>query len=374
MMSEQDERMLPARPSAEQVGRMEDAVMDRIRVDDAQRRTRRHRVWGGAAAAVAVVALAAFISPAVTSGISGAGGGASTAEDSAALPADGPVSIDGSDVQLPDPGTVDGSGGIVEGSAPEVAGGDASSGIARDDATAGRDVVATGWVQLTVTDVSAAIAQVTELATTEGGYVESASVGTTDVRPLEGTDSMPVTGSQITVRVPADRLDAVIAEVGGYGEVTSSTIDRTDVTDQAVDLRARIAAQEASVARLTELMSQAGSVGDLIAAETALSERQAALDADRQQLASLEDRVSLSGLTVSLTPQIEVTRADPAGFGDGLAAGWNGLVATLNGTVVALGFLLPWLAVAAVALGIVWGVRRLVVRSRQRRSPAASED
>lgn len=369
-MSEEDERMLPEPPTTDQVERMEDTVMNRIRVDDSQRRSRRRRVWGGAAAAVAVVALAAFISPAVMSGISGAGGASSTAEDSAVMPADGAYLLNGSEVELADPGIVDGSGVIVEGEA----GGSAPGEVARDDGTAGRDVVATGWVQLTVTDVSAAISQVTDLATSEGGYVESASVGTTDVRPIEGTVSMPVTGSQITVRVPADRLDAIIAEVGGYGEVTSSTIDRTDVTDQAVDLRARIAAQEASVARLTELMSQAASVGDLITAETALSDRQAALDADKQQLASLEDRVALSGLTVSLTPEVEATQADPAGFGDGLAAGWNGLVATLNGTVVALGFLLPWIVLVVVVGAVVWGIRRLISRRRTRERPAASED
>jgi hypothetical protein len=371
-MSDQDERMLPEPPTTQQVERMEDTVMDRIRVDDTRRRTRRTRLWGGAAAAVAVIALAAFISPAVTSGIGGASSAGSAAEDSAVMPADGAYPLDGSGLELAEPGVID--DGVVQGSGSAAADSSLPGEAARDDTTAGRDVVATGWMQITVPDVSAAIDRITDLAAAEGGYVESASVGSTDVQPLDGAVSLPVSGSQITVRVPADRLDEVITDVGAFGAVTSSTIDRTDVTDQAVDLRARIAAQEASVARLTELLSQAGSVGDLIAAETALSDRQAALDSDRQQLASLEDQVALSGLTVSLTPEVEPTQADPAGFGDGLSAGWNGLVATLNGTVVALGFLLPWLVLIAVVAVVVWGVRRLVRRRRTRERPAASED
>ncbi|MFZ8393369.1 DUF4349 domain-containing protein, partial [Staphylococcus aureus] len=56
--------------------------------------------------------------------------------------------------------------------------------------------------------------------------------------------------------------------------------------------------------------------------------------------------------------------ADPAGFGDGLVAGWNGLIATLNGVVIGLGFLLPWIVVAAVVVLIVWGVRRIVRKRR----------
>ena len=79
----------------------------------------------------------------------------------------------------------------------------------------------------------------------------------------------------------------------------------------------------------------------------------------------------MSTLSVTLVPDTEPVEADPAGFTDGLAAGWNGLVATLNGIVIALGFLLPWLAVAAVVALIVWGVVRLVRGRRRRRADAA---
>ena len=372
-MSEQNEQMLPDPPTTDQIERMENSVMNSIRqgrstAPSSSGKGWRPRVWGGAAAAVAVVALAAFIAPAVTSGISGSSG-SSTAADGVPEPAFGDVPLDQ-------------SGGVVDGVTAESATDAGSDTSVRDasvsDATANRDVIATGWVQLTVADVPAAITQITDLANGEGGYVESASVGAAGVpngaQPVEGDMVQPAPGSQITVRVPADRLDAIIGSVGGFGEVASSTIDRTDVTDQTVDLRARIAAQQASVARLTELMSQAGSVGDLIAAETALSDRQAMLDSDTQQLAWLEDRISLSSLTVSLTPEAAPTEADPAGFGDGLGAGWNGLVATLNGTVIALGFLLPWIVLVALVGTIVWGVRRLVIRVRTRERPTASED
>ena len=109
-------------------------------------------------------------------------------------------------------------------------------------------------------------------------------------------------------------------------------------------------------------MGKAGSVADLITAESALSERQAELDSYRQQLESLEGQVAMSTLTVSLVTSTEVAEADPAGFGDGLATGWSGLIATLNGLVVAIGFLIPWIAVLAIIGGIVW----LIVRARRR--------
>ena len=106
------------------------------------------------------------------------------------------------------------------------------------------------------------------------------------------------------------------------------------------------------------------------AIETALADRQALLESYRQQLEDLEGRVATSSLTVTLVEPSEPVEADPAGFGDGLAAGWNGLVATLNGIVIGLGFLLPWLLVVAVVVAAVW----LIVigrRARARRRAAS---
>ena len=137
-----------------------------------------------------------------------------------------------------------------------------------------------------------------------------------------------------------------------------SSISRDDVTSTAVDLRARIVSARASVERLTALMGQSGSVADLIAAESALSERQAQLESYEQQLETLDEQVALSTLSVQLTEQTTAAEADPAGFGDGLLAGRNGLIASMNGLVVALGFLLPWLGIAALVLLAVWFIRR----------------
>jgi hypothetical protein len=266
---------------------------------------------------------------------------------------------------------------------------ESSESTARDtslaDGTTDRDIITTASASVTVDDVEAAARTVGEAAVARGGYVESMNLSadgapSSAVDPSSGVvyDSMPYPYPQppgntwITVRVPADQLTGLVDELAEVGDVSASSVNRQDVTEQTVDLAARIEAAQASVERLTSLMAQAESVADLIAAESALSERQSLLESYQQQLEMLETQVAMSTLTVTLTPEIETVSADPAGFGDGLVAGWNGLVATLNGIVVALGFLLPWLAVAAVAVLIVWGIVRLVRRRRERRRDAAA--
>lgn len=351
---------LPPLPH-DRVEAIETAVFGRIADERDRRRRRRRGIWTGVAAAAAVVVVAAIVWPSLgvthDTGVSStaieAGGAAeSGSRDQSAGSAVAPVA--------PDAGT-SGSAG-----ASSTEQGSAASGTA----TAGRDIVATGSSTVEVDDVSAAIAAISAAATGVGGYVESSQVGGGQVvMPIDGAASSATTTDSgwITVRVPADSLTQVMDGLGAVGEVTATSVTRSDVTEQTVDLRARVAAGEASVARLTELLAQAASVSDLVTAESALADRQAQLDSDRQVLQSIESQVALSSLSVQLTARSATVTADPAGFGDGLVAGWNGLVATLNGLVIGLGFLLPWIVVGAVAWAIVWGGRRVIRRRRAAR-------
>jgi hypothetical protein len=344
----------------ERIDDIERALFGDIAADRTKRRARRGRVWLVAGAAAAVLVLAAVISPGVTglispSGFSGADGSAVSPE----MGGDGAV-VDRAD---------GGGSAVEEGAGPT----DYSS--TDDGATAGRDIITTASATLLVDDAAAAANEIADAAVDSGGYVESMSIDGTDAQRFaeDGVayDAMPypVSNSWITVRVPADELQPLIASLDDIGEVTTSQISRQDVTEQTVDLQARIEAAQASVDRLTQLMAGATSTADLLAAESALAERQATLEAYQSELESLEGMVALSSLTVSLTEPAETVEADPAGFADGLAAGWNGLVATLNGIVIGLGFLIPWIAVAAVAWLVVWAIVRVIRRRRTRSTP-----
>ena len=336
------------------------------------RAVRGGRIWMGATAAAAFVAVAAAIAPQL--GV-GAGGSISTAQQ--------PVTVEGGSAAEPFslPG---GAADSRESAGDSALGGVAASGsdAAAPGGTdaAAREIVATASATVRVDDARAAADALTAATTSAGGYVESLSLGG-DASGTGGgavpdgvmTDPRPG-GAWITVRVPADKLPAALAGLSEIGEVTGSQVDRRDVTTEAVDLRARVASLEASVARLTDLMAQATSTADLIAAESALADRQSELESLRQQLTWLDSQVGMSTLTVTLTEPAPAATADPAGFGDGLAAGWNGLVAALGGLIVGVGFLLPWVAVIAVVVVAVWAIRRGVRRRRAARAAASPAD
>lgn len=358
------------------IDRIETAVFAEIGAERRRRSARRGRAWAGVGAAAGVIVIAALVGPSLAGGFSASSGASDEAggtlieqyqgDDAALVPesADG-VQLDGRALD----GAVDGtstSGGATERGA---------------DAPGNRELIASGSLSLRVDDIDASAAAVADAAEARGGYVESMNVGSNGV-VMDGTvmegDGMtaPVSpnGAWVQVRVPADQLTETMDELGALGEVTASNISRQDVTDQAVDLRARITSAEASVTRLTELMSQSGSVADLIAAESALAERQATLESYQQQLEMLESQVSMSSLNVDLTLAQETVEADPAGFSDGLVAGWNGLIATLNGIVIGLGFLLPWIVIVAVVVVIVVAIRRGIVSRTSRRAEQRARD
>lgn len=352
--------------SDEAVARIEGAVFDEIAAERprpaptaGRSRVRRRRWLTGAGIAAAFV-VGVLVTPPILDSVGG----------SAASTAEGGEMLTGGTAQ-------DSSGGSPDRSAPrgvsEAAPG-ADTAVVVPGAVDGadREIVATGYVTLEVKDIAKAADEISTLAEARGGYVESTEVG----RSLAIDDtSMPAPPDSgygwISIRIPSADLTAVIDQLGDSGEVVSSSISKQDVTSTAIDLRARVDATKASVQRLTELMAQSGSVSELIEAEVALTDRQAQLESYEQQLAALDDQVAMSSVQVQLTKAGAPTTADPAGFGDGLLAGWNGLVVSLNALVIAVGFVLPWLAVAAVVALIVWLVRRARRQRRLARAGAA---
>ena len=363
----------------DRVDRIESGLFAEISRERTSRSKRRTGAWmiGGAAAAVIVVA--AVIAPSVGSLIGGAGG---LSTEGSAVPGAAPFTpTEGgaSDTGVVSEGADSGAGSSIK----DMAELEGTTRSAVDDNAADRAIITTASATVMVDDISAAAAVIADAAESRDGYVESMSIGRSgQVMPVEPVDggfvydsTMPYPytpdGAWITVRVPADGLQSLVDQLAGVGEVTASAVNRQDVTEVTLDLEARVEAAQASVDRLTELMTQAGSLADLIAAESALSERQAMLESLQQQLKYYDEQIAMSTLTVTLTPEVETVAADPAGFGDGLVAGWNGLVATLNGIVVAIGFLLPWLVVLVIAGLIAWGIVRLVRRRKvDRGSPS----
>lgn len=267
--------------------------------------------------------------------------------------------------------TADGSSGshspAVQAPSGELAPGPRIHGEAAEDSADGaadaqladRSVITTGWVSITVGDPIASAEDVAGLAERAGGRVDNRS-------ETPGTDTQPASAS-LTIRIPSDELDRVLAELRELGAVNSVSMNASDVTQQRQDLDARIDALSASVERLRELLSDATSITDLIAIEAELTTRQAELDSLTQQRDWLVDQVDFSTITVDLITEEVAPEARPDDFWSGVVAGWNALIAFANWLGVAVGVMLPWLGVALVAGVIITAIVVLTSRTGKRR-------
>jgi hypothetical protein len=251
-----------------------------------------------------------------------------------------------------------GGGGVA---APEPATPGDVEGAPDDPADPERQVVTTASASLAVEDPADAAQRVSELVEAAGGRVEERTE-----QAGSGEDGVEGAVADLVVRVPADALTDVLADLEGLGDVEHVSVSRSDVTTTAVDLDARISALQTSAARLQALMDDAATTEALLAAEEALSERQAKLESLQSQRALLADQVELSTLNVHLAPSGVAPAGGPDGFLDGLGTGWRALTTALGGAVVVLGVLLPWMAigalvVAGVLLPLRWARRRRTV-------------
>lgn len=218
-----------------------------------------------------------------------------------------------------------------------------------------RSVIRTAYLTMRVEAVNEALDDVRALVSARNGIIAAESLAS----------GAPGGFASITAQVPADSLEDFLDDVAALGEVDSLDITAQDVTTQVIDLDARIAVLEESIGRMTDLLAEAQRIEDIVAIESELSRRQADLDSLTSQRDYLSEQVAMSSVTISLTPITQVADVDSPGFLSGLQTGWSAFVALIGYAITTLGFLIPFLVVAAVVLIPVTVL--LVRRSRRTR-------
>ena len=217
-----------------------------------------------------------------------------------------------------------------------------------------RDVVKTASMTISVANTSEAADKAAVMVEEDDGRVDSRSEDAGSDRGFARTS--------VVLRVPVDKLDAVVRELKTLGTVQSASTTTEDVTAQRVDLDARIKALQTSVDRLLAIMRDARDPEALISAEDALSQRQADLDSLRAQREALGDRIQYSTVDVIFVAE---SIGGPApkeyqGFAGQVERGWDTMVFVVGNLVLLFGLLLPWLVLLGVAVGLGYVVIRLV--------------
>jgi hypothetical protein len=230
-----------------------------------------------------------------------------------------------------------------------------------------RYIIRSVGVRVQVDDVEAAVKSVREEVEKVEGMVTSVQVSTDENLPVyryEATgglaDGAPLQG-YIVVRVPAESLDAFVDSVGALGTVQRQAEDESDVTQEHIDISARLKTLQAQEVRLREFFDQAENVEEMLAIEQELTRVRAEIESLTAQVAYLERQAAMATVAVELAGKPPVVSPNGTDWGivDAIRQGIRGLVNTINALIVIALSALPLLAVIAVAvLAIRWLIRR----------------
>lgn len=247
--------------------------------------------------------------------------------------------------------TADSAGGVakVPAAPQQGTGGKADSKVAAPQPGAtDRKLSRSARLELTAPKVVDVVAQARGIAQGAGGYTGQESTGE-DLATL-------------SLAVPAERLDPVLDQLSHLGSsLVKRELNTQDVTEQVVDVEARLTTQRKSVERIRALLSQATSVSDITSIESELTSRESALESLEQQRNSLAGSVAMA--TVSMSIRSVAAPAPPSedrsGFLGGLAGGWDAFLTFGGGLLTVLGAVAPFLLIVGpVAWGAWWLNRR----------------
>jgi hypothetical protein len=179
----------------------------------------------------------------------------------------------------------------------------------------------------------------------------------------------------LTVRVPATQFNQVMEEIRALGiRVSQEKVTGQDVTEEFIDLEARIKNQKALEGQFIEIMKRAGKVEDALQVQRELAEVRTEIEKLEGRRRFLENQASLSTIHVTLQTPTQIV-VNAAGFWFNLksafADGFEVAVAIIFFLIRAITALLPILVLVVLPLALI---TRFVARRLWRRRARHLED
>jgi hypothetical protein len=154
-----------------------------------------------------------------------------------------------------------------------------------------RMVIRSAYMALVVEDVGASLTQITTLADAFGGYVVNSDIREDKNRLY----------ASVSFRVDANRFNEALQALRDLAvDIRSESTSGQDVTEEYVDLNAKLRNLEASEAQLLELMKQAGDVSEILGVQRELTDTRGEIEQIKGRMQYLEQSAALAYISASL--------------------------------------------------------------------------
>ena len=228
-----------------------------------------------------------------------------------------------------------------------------SRGEAFDLAT--RLIVRTGQASIEVDSLEPSMADLRRIVQRVGGFVGDASV-------QSGRNQLR--SATLQLKVPASRFDDLTQALEPLGRLQFVNVAAEDVSEEFVDLTARVANGRRLEDRLVELLrTRTGKLQDVLTVERELARVREEIERMEGRMRFLKTSAQLSTLSVNLFEPAPIVASHPGQsvIGEAFKTAWRNFVGVLAGAIASLGFVVP-----VVVLG--WGT--LIIARKYKRKTA----
>lgn len=177
----------------------------------------------------------------------------------------------------------------------------------------------------------------------------------------------------MTIRVPAVRFGETLAEIRkASGRIIVETVKGQDVTEEFIDIEARLKAQEALEAQFTEIMKRANTVEEALNVQRQLAQVRSEIEKIEGRKRFLENQSSLSTIKLRIRTPAVISAGGPgfiARLTDSINTGLDAAIDFVLGLVTFVIAVLPF----ALFIGLPGYLLLRYFWRKARRKPTAAE-
>jgi hypothetical protein len=210
-----------------------------------------------------------------------------------------------------------------------------------------RKIISTANLQIEVESVQTAFNDIKKIIEDSGGFISSSST-----YDLGGRYN-----GRMTVRVPQKNFYPALERFETVGKVRSKDISGQDVTEEYIDLKARLGNLEKQETRLQEILGMAVTVEEILKVEKELERVRGEIERLTGRLNYLDKNIEMSTITVSMAEPAPIG-GDGWGITDALREAASGFINTILAIIVFVGYVIPVVVFIVSVILIALGVKR----------------
>ncbi len=208
-----------------------------------------------------------------------------------------------------------------------------------------RRIIKEGEISFETSDNNETRKLINKLVNDYKGYISQDNV----------TDQKYRIENRMTIRVPSEKFDDLLEKITETNKpIESKNIIATDVTEEYVDIEARLKTKKELENRYKILLNRATTVDDILKIEKQIGELRSEIESIEGRFKYLNDRISYSTLTIVFYERTNSSFGFSSKFSQALKNGWDNVLWVLIGLVN----LWPFLIILATVFIVLLRKRR----------------